>query len=93
MSEDKTYQGWTNYETWAVALWLNNEQGDQEWARGIALDTRNDELWQAGEAFKTSLDEMMPDLGATLWSDLLRSAFDEVNWAELAASFREDLED
>ena len=20
----KTYNGWTNYETWAVALWLDN---------------------------------------------------------------------
>jgi hypothetical protein len=21
------YQGWTNYETWAVKLWIDNEQG------------------------------------------------------------------
>ena len=23
---DKKYNGWTNYETWAVALWIDNEQ-------------------------------------------------------------------
>lgn len=23
---DDTYQGWTNYETWAVHLWISNEQ-------------------------------------------------------------------
>src|SRR5881394_2109748 len=28
MSEE--YNGWTNRETWAVALWINNEQGSQE---------------------------------------------------------------
>jgi len=25
----KEYNGWTNYETWAVALWLDNEEGSQ----------------------------------------------------------------
>lgn len=25
MSKTTTYQGWKNYETWNVALWINNE--------------------------------------------------------------------
>lgn len=29
MTDDR-YNGWTNRETWAVALWINNEQGWQE---------------------------------------------------------------
>jgi len=27
------YNGWTNYETWNVALWINNEEGLYELAR------------------------------------------------------------
>lgn len=26
----ETYQGWTNYTTWAVALWMQNDQGTHE---------------------------------------------------------------
>lgn len=26
MSESTGYNGWSNYETWLVALWLNNDQ-------------------------------------------------------------------
>lgn len=27
---DTKYNGWTNYETWNVALWIDNDQGAQE---------------------------------------------------------------
>jgi hypothetical protein len=24
---EKTYNGWTNYETWLVKLWIDNDEG------------------------------------------------------------------
>ena len=30
---DTTYNGWTNYETWNVALWLGNDEGLYNMAR------------------------------------------------------------
>jgi len=31
MTDDKRYNGWTNYETWAVKLWMDNDQGSYEY--------------------------------------------------------------
>jgi hypothetical protein len=33
---DKTYNGWTNYETWVVNLWMDNEEGSHDYWLGIA---------------------------------------------------------
>ena len=27
MTEDKEYEGWKNYATWNVSLWINNDYG------------------------------------------------------------------
>lgn len=34
MTSSTTYNGWTNYETWNVALWLQNDEGLYNMARG-----------------------------------------------------------
>ena len=39
MTTERGYNGWASYETWAVALWIGNEQGSQEyWEREQAED-------------------------------------------------------
>lgn len=34
---DKTYNGWTNYETWAVKLWIDNDEGSYDYWKAETL--------------------------------------------------------
>ncbi len=47
---DETFNGWTNYETWNVALYIQNEYGLYELAKEI-------------DSYKTFID-MMRELGS-----------------------------
>lgn len=101
MSEkDTTYNGWTNYETWAVALWIDNDQYTAERAREMTreigdeprinkLTGRDQTAYELGKALREWVEEeMLPALGdASLQADLLGAAVSEVNWQEIAENY------
>jgi hypothetical protein len=35
---DQEYNGWTNYETWLVNLWMDNDPGSQDYYRETAKE-------------------------------------------------------
>jgi hypothetical protein len=91
------YNGWTNYETWNVALWLGNEPGTYEDVREmtrVAIRTHGKECeYHLAEDLKGYVEELMPPLGASMAADLLGAALCEVNWQEIAESYIEDFGD
>jgi len=114
--DDKRYNGWTNYETWNVALWLDNDEGTQTMFAERAQELLDDEAQQAADeeisadigdlrAACTSplADELenfvtdpelggMPDLPASVYSDLLTHALGMVDWREIAEHYLSDIE-
>lgn len=96
MSTDKTYNGWSNYETWAAGMHLDGNYGGQgtylqtnETVRDSIKRTRETNLDKNAILYgvTTALEEMVrEELPETkeLAGDLLNAAFSEINWRELA---------
>ena len=85
-TESSTYNGWTNYETWNVKLWLDNDEGSYNMLREMAEDAKTAEYPKAqlSNALKDLVEENAPDLGASMYADLLGAAISDVNWYEIA---------
>lgn len=84
-----TYNGWSNYETWNVALWLDNDQGSYEWVREMAREASDRDRYREpipalADAIEEYVKDAAPDLGASMFSDLLTAALSEVDWREIA---------
>jgi len=79
MIEERTdYNGWTNYETWNVALWLQNDEAMYRLARvrgyngydhlipaleaNFGQMTPDGVRWMDGNIDTDELDEMLEDL-------------------------------
>lgn len=99
----KEYNGWTNYETWAVKLWLDNDGGlyaaQEEWAEDAWRyhGDRSVESYLA-DMVKDFVEEQNPLVDqASLFSDLLNAALSSVNWYEIAenilSEFPQETED
>ena len=90
-----THEGWTNYETWAVKLHMDNEQDAQEYwaeqARIEAEDADNDKrisVRHLAATLKDEHEEALPNLDGFA-GDLLTAALGSVNWYEIAESLLE----
>jgi hypothetical protein len=82
-----TYEGWKNYETWACALWLDNEYDLYQTC--IRIVANANDAYDAAQSFKTLVEEAAPDLGASLYSDLLNAAISEIDWYEIVEHYQE----
>ena len=96
------YNGWTNYETWCFNLWIDNNQGSQEYWQEQAIEAYDNAdadhfskeanaSFILRESLKDTFENDAPDLGACVWSDLLNAALSEVNWQEIAEAMIENV--
>ncbi len=60
------YNGYTNYETWAVCLWINNDQGLQEYWDGEAAVVWDDTADDPADSVLTRSDNARNELADRL---------------------------
>lgn len=103
METSKKYNGWTNYETWNVALWFDNEEGSSNYwneraqvcyddAQADASFTREEEAGFAlAKEMQGEVEENTPTVTG-MYADLLNESIYEVNWHEIAEHYIDEVE-
>ena len=99
-----TYNGYANYETWLVSVWIDNDQSNIDYiverAEEIYNDAQEQKYFTKQEEAVILFAEWMKDfyeenmvadtdgLGG-LWIDMLTGALSVVDWHELAKKYME----
>ena len=96
---DERYNGWTNYETWNVALRLGAVYLYWQAATLDAwTDAADDPPFTRSEVARRSLADRLRDEvtdgspladGASMYTDLLGAALQNVSWGEIADNWLE----
>jgi len=107
MQERKTYNGFTNYETWAVSLWMENDQHSYDYFRELAkricssatvvtahLTKAEIEAVALAEAVRNVFEANSPVCGdSSVYADLMSAALSEVDWHRLAVKLLDELQE
>lgn len=103
---DSSYNGWSNYETWVVNLWLGNDESSYNTCRTLAqrcyeeavadqvLSRKERACYQLANELKEMVEDGNPLASeASVYSDLLNASISEVNWKEIANSLLQEIDD
>jgi hypothetical protein len=85
--EGQGYNGWTNYETWCVNLWLTNERSSYDMLNEIVNGFNP---YDAATALKSWIEDENPLADdANMFSDLINAALREVDWHAIVTAAKE----
>jgi hypothetical protein len=82
-TESQTYNGWANRETWLSSLWLTNDEAGYELL--VTACKQSGTLFAKADWLERQMREMLDEkcADASLWSDLISTAFYRINWVEV----------
>lgn len=88
------YNGWANYETWACVLWFRGDVLYDELVELakelLATHDENDVLYELEEIMKSDVEEMAPDIPASLYSDIMQAGIQRIDYYEIARYIIDD---
>ena len=78
------YNGYSNYQTWDVTLWLDNDEGTHNFFREVVKENRPTE-WELADQLQEFVENNNPLFNdASMFSDLLSHALANVDYQEIA---------
>lgn len=95
MTEETTYNGWKNYPTWNVSLWLDNDPSTYFSVRDMATQAKGTDVPRVtlADDLETLLREGDPtNAEASPYADIMGWALGQVDWFELADHYLADAE-
>jgi hypothetical protein len=86
------YSGWRTYETWNVAMWIED---NPELSNEVNNIIRRYGAREAASMIKSVIEEMNPlrNQPTSMFSDILENAMHSVDYREIAETFAQDLGD
>jgi len=81
MNESTGYNGWSNYETWLVVLWLNNDEASYNYLEALKAETWS--VYRKAEELEELTRELYEFEPIGIVADLVNSAFGRVDWVEI----------
>ena len=90
---NETYNGWTNYETWLVALWIDNEEHSHHFWRDVARE--RDTVYEFASEMRETFETMAENkVGASdFWADMMGAALSEVDWHSVAGNLIDEVKE
>ena len=87
--KDRSYNGWSNYETWNFKLWLDNDEFSYKRTQELVKASNKDAGELASNLRDLAMDEA-PEIQASFYSDVMMASVREVNYYEVAQSLLEE---
>jgi hypothetical protein len=94
MTDEKGCQGYANYQTYCVHLWITSDDETYKYWANLAhklIIEQEHPREHLRDALQAHFKDAAPKL-EEMWSDLMTNTLEEVNWQEIATALMEDME-
>lgn len=88
---NESHNGYKNYETWAVSLWLHNDYDEYMEVIGEAYDYAGESengVYEFSAWLRNHIENQIPqNLSSGIFADFINASLGEVDWYEISQEF------